>query len=325
MAYVFTKQCFEQRYPLEQFTVVQAKREDVADEISSAHVAIPLMCRLDESLITKARNLRLIIQYGVGVEGIDIDFASRRGIYVANIASRWSGNAASCAEMAIFLSLALLRKFNELRTSIQIKRLGMPMGEMLQGKHVLIVGFGNIAKELCLRLDAFGCKVSAFRKSDVWGEEEDDLAIRAEKVLRVKGVMSNNVELECVLSQTDIVILTCVLDDGSRGLVDDTFISMCKKGVKIVNVARGGLINYEAACRGLESGKIGGMGLDVQWYEPFDPSDPLTTHEKVVMTPHVAGVTDTSYKNMGEIVMKESTKVLLDHSAPEGCINAALL
>ena len=78
-------------------------------------------------------------------------------------------------------------------------------------------------------------------------------------------------------------------------------ISGCFQGALLVNIARGGLVNYESAYQGLESGHLGGLGTDVAWSEPFDPNDPILKFKSVIMTPHVAGVTEFSYRSMAKV------------------------
>jgi phosphoglycerate dehydrogenase-like enzyme len=93
-------------------------------------------------------------------------------------------------------------------------------------------------------------------------------------------------------------------------MINAKFLNYCKKDkVYIVNVARGGLLDYDAVLAGLDSGKVGGCGLDVQFYEPFDPEDPFATHPNVYLTPHVAGVTETSYRAMAKVVAEEVRRV----------------
>lgn len=91
--------------------------------------------------------------------------------------------------------------------------------------------------------------------------------------------------------------------------------------MRIVNVARGGLLDYDAMLDGLRSGHIGGLGLDVQWQEPFDPCDAIAQHPRVVLTPHVAGVTHASYRAMAEIVARQARRVARGE-VPEGVVNA---
>lgn len=305
--YLFTKEALNTKAPT--CEVVQCDRQDVSTQIVDADVVVPLMTELKADVLKKAKKLKLIIQYGAGVEGVDIPTATQLGIFVSNIPSKDTGNAASCAEMAIFLILSVLRKLHEMLDSIEKSRLGVPLGVMLQGKHVLVVGFGNIAKELILRLHPFGVKMSALRKNGhKWDTCGDELGKQSEALLCHKGTFAEE-HLMALLPCIDIIVLTCSLDESNRHMVNSKFISMCKDGVYIVNVARGGLIDYKTALDGLHSGKIAGMGLDVQFWEPFDPKDSISQHDRVVLTPHVAGVTETSYRNMADIVSEETLRI----------------
>eukprot|EP00887_Chlorella_sp_A99_P000709 scaffold5.g709.t1 len=290
--------------------VVQCTRQDVAEQIRDADVAVPLMSQLDAELLRSAERLKLVIQYGVGVEGIDIPTATELGIWVANIHSAGTGNAISCAEHAIFLMLATLRDTTEMAASIAMRRLGQPLGQTLYGKCVLVVGFGNIAKELIVRLQAFGVTISALRRQAHWGQAADALTAAAEAALAAKGCWP--ADTARLAADADLVVLTCHQDASSRGMVNAEFLGHCKQGVRIVNVARGGLLDYEAVLAGLDSGLIGFLGLDVQaswqdwlWQEPIDPEDPTVQHPRVYLSPHIAGVTEMSYRNMAQIVGEE--------------------
>nr|GEW46813.1 D-isomer specific 2-hydroxyacid dehydrogenase family protein [Tanacetum cinerariifolium] len=89
--------------------------------------------------------------------------------------------------------------------------------------------------------------------------------------------------------------------DIVTGIIDKAFISAMKKGGLLVNIARGGLLNYEALHNGLISGQLGGLGIDVAWREPFDPDDPILNFPNVLLTPHVAGVTECSFRSMAKV------------------------
>jgi len=116
-------------------------------------------------------------------------------------------------------------------------------------------------------------------------------------------------DLKRLLRGADIVVLTCTLNAATQGMVDEEFLNACKPGVRIINVARGGLLDYGAVRQGLDSGKIGGLGVDVAWQEPLDPADPLWTHPRVIATPHIAGVTELSYRNMAHSLAAEVRRV----------------
>ncbi|MED6205106.1 hypothetical protein PIB30_015013 [Stylosanthes scabra] len=139
--------------------------EHVPQAIPNYHVCIVKSMKLDSHIISRAARMQLIMQYGVGIEGVDVQAATNHGIKVARIPSHATGNSASCAEMAIYLILALLRKQNELQISIQQRKLGEPITETLLGKTIFILGFGNIGMDLAHRLRPFGVKVIATKRS----------------------------------------------------------------------------------------------------------------------------------------------------------------
>lgn len=123
-----------------------------------AHIIIPFMTRFDKELIDKCKNAKLIIQYGVGVEGIDKEYCKEKKIFVSNILSFFNGNSQSCAEHCLFLTFNLLRRLNYLSSSFQNQSLGYPLGETLYKNKVLIYGYGDISRQLLLRLSMFECK-----------------------------------------------------------------------------------------------------------------------------------------------------------------------
>ena len=126
-------------------------RESLPEEILDAVVVVPLMSRISRELIASARRLKLIMQFGVGLEGVDLAAARELGVPVANIPSQSSGNAQSCAEHAIFLAIALLRDVNGMRESLLSGGLGSPTGRTLFGATVLIYGFGDLGRSLSTR------------------------------------------------------------------------------------------------------------------------------------------------------------------------------
>ena len=294
--------------------VVQCDRREVDEVIGDAHVIIPLMCQLDRARLEKAKLARLIIQYGAGVEGVDAGAARDLGILLSNIPSRDTGNAESCAEMVIFLTLAALRRIREMEESVRTRRLGGPCGAMLKGANVCCVGNGSIARALRPRLRGFGVRQSVLtRRASAELDEDPDVAVWAQ--------LSDVAGMSHLLQAADVVVFACSLNEESRGMMNDAFLALCKPGVIIINVARGGLLDYDATARGLETGLIGGMGLDVQWDEPMDPEDAVFRHPCVYCTPHVAGVTQTSYRAMAKVVIDETVKTLIRGERPTIVLN----
>jgi len=168
-------------------------------------------------------------------------------------------------------------------------------------------------------LKAFQVHVTAVRKRS-WSsltQQERDIA----EMVDQKCSMT---EIPKLLQSIDVVVLACVQDEETIGMIDHDFLGHCKDGVKIVNVCRGGLLDESAIVHHLRSGKIGGMGLDVQWIEPFDPNHEITQHPNVILTPHVAGVTWSSYQTMAEIVAREVQKIKAGEN-PTRIVNSHLL
>ncbi|CAK9856119.1 unnamed protein product, partial [Sphagnum jensenii] len=285
-------------------------REEVADKIADYDMCVVRMMRLDSAVIARATSLKLIVQFGVGLEGVDIEAATRAGIKVAKIPSAGTGNALSCAEHSIYLILSLLRYQKEMAETFEAKRLGGPVGETLYGKTVLILGYGNIGKELAIRLRPFGVKILAIKRS--WTKEVNPLNGYRDGIDNGDQRIDEKGGIECLLefaSRADIIVTCCVLNHETAGIVNRTFLREMKKGARLVNVARGGLLDYEAVKEALASGQLGGLAMDVAWSEPFDPSDPILQYPNVLITPHVAGVTELSYSNMGKIIAESAIQL----------------
>lgn len=144
----------------------------------------------------------------------------------------------------------------------------------MSGRRALIVGWGAIARELAPRLAAMGVRVSATRRS-AWG-----VADPAAAALHERG---SPADLLPLLQKADVVILTCTLNEFTRGMVNARFIDAMPHGAILINVARGGLMDYDAVLERLQSGALGGLGTDVAWHEPHDPSDALALHPRCVI------------------------------------------
>ncbi|KAK6940343.1 D-isomer specific 2-hydroxyacid dehydrogenase, NAD-binding domain, partial [Dillenia turbinata] len=278
---------------------------DIPDAIASYDLCVVKNMKLDSNIISRAKKMKLIMQYGVGLEGVDINAATRCGIKVARIPGGTSGNAASCAEMAIYLMIGLLRKQNEMQISIKEKKLGEPIGETLLGKTVFILGFGSIGISLAKRLRAFGVKIIATKRS--WSSlqkdsDESNGFIYGDSIDDLVDKKGTHEDIYDFAGSADIVVTCLTLNNQTAGIVNKTFISSMKKGSLLVNIARGGILDYEAVAHHLKSGHLGGLGIDVAWSEPFDPEDPILKFPNVIITPHVAGVTEFSYRSMAKVV-----------------------
>uniref|UniRef100_I1Q9M0 Uncharacterized protein n=1 Tax=Oryza glaberrima TaxID=4538 RepID=I1Q9M0_ORYGL len=259
--------------------------EEVPDVIQNYHLCIVKNRLIDSDIIAKASQMKVIMQYGVGIEGIDVNAATEHKIKVARINGSTTGNAVSCAEMAIYLTLGILRKQKMMDTAVKRKDLGSPVGDTIFGKRVLILGFGAIGVEIAKRIRPFGVKILATKRN--WSAET--LPCDIDELVDKKGGPEDMYEFT---GEADIVI-TCLL------LSNET-------GSYLVNIARGHILDYDAVFDHLKSGHLGGLGIDVAWTEPYDPEDPILKFSNVIITPHTAGVTEYSFRAAAKIVLTYS-------------------
>jgi phosphoglycerate dehydrogenase-like enzyme len=250
-------------------------------------VLSPLGSTIDGGLMD-ACGARFVQQFGVGVSGVDLDAARARGIPVANVPGGESGNATAVAELAVLLLLALLRRFSEARAGVAEKAVGSPMGLMLRGRTVAVLGTGDIGVELARRLAAFGVHVVGIGRRDAAAYPE---------AAAVVGTFRRADDLPAALAGCDDLVVACPLTEATRGIVDDAALAALRPGGHLVNVGRGPVVDRDGLLAALRSGHLAGAGLDVTWTEPIDPHDELLA-ENVVVTPHVGGITEESYAGM---------------------------
>ena len=216
-------------------------------------------------------NLKVIARTGVGVDDVDVDAASERGIPVAITPGV---NSTAVAEGAFAHMLQLVKSLGPLTEIVRsggwAERTSVPVGD-LDGATLGIVGFGNIGRRVKAIAEAFGMTVLAYDPV-----AEVPRANRAETV-------------DEILRASDIVTLHVPLLETTRHMVDARAVKTMKDGAILINTSRGGLIDEDAALAGLESGKLGGVGLDSFESEPPQPH-PLYQHARTVLSPHVMGL-----------------------------------
>ncbi|MBC7360532.1 Phosphoglycerate dehydrogenase [Desulfacinum infernum DSM 9756] len=288
-----------ERY-LPEDTILYCPKEQIYSLIDQVDVAIPLMSRLDRDLIYKGGRLRLIQQFGVGLEGVDLAAARERGISVANVPSDKTGNAASVAEWVIFLMLALARDFPSQLKNIAERKLGVPTGKTLFGKKVGIVGMGNLGKAITFRLKALGMQILALKRHP--GE--------CEKLYELVDFLGGPDDLDKLLQEVDFLILAVPLTAETKNLIGKCEFSLMKPNAYLINVSRGPVVDYLALLEALENRQIAGVGLDVFWSEPIDPNDPLFRYN-VIVSPHIAGVTDLSLDSIAKEVAENIDRLRL--------------
>jgi phosphoglycerate dehydrogenase-like enzyme len=286
--------------------VLACAPEKVAEVARDADVMIPTVSHVGEEALRSPR-LKLVQQYGAGLDTVDIPAATRHGVYVANVPSAGTGNAESVAELTLLFMLALARQYPRSQECLQQRKLGTPMGMALKGRTAAIVGYGGIGQEVARRLAGFDMKILAVsRRGPKAGEVATDFHGGPDT-------------LHEVLRQADFVIVAPPLNDETRGLMGRAEFACMKPTAFVINVARGPVVDYDALFAALKESRIAGAGLDVFWYEPFDPTDPIFSCN-VIATPHIGGATDLSLQGIAKKVAENINRVRRGE-APLNCVN----
>jgi D-3-phosphoglycerate dehydrogenase / 2-oxoglutarate reductase len=260
------------------------KGEDLVESMADADaVIVRSATRITREALARANHLRVIGRAGVGVDNIDVEAATERGIAVLNAPS---GNTVSAAELAFALLLALVRQVPRADRSMKDgawdrKSFG---GIELYGKTLGLVGAGRIGATVAKRARAFGMNVVAF-----------DPFINAE---RAESLGIEAVTLDEVLERADVISLHVPLTDATRGLLGESELKRMKRGAFLVNAARGGVVDEAALYRALTEGWIAGAALDVFEAEPPPPDHPLRSLSNVVLTPHLGAATIEAQENV---------------------------
>lgn len=252
--------------------------EEHAALVENAFGVIAGTERYDDKLLQRAKALRVIVRFGVGLDNFDMEAIRRRGIRVGVIA-----NYNAVAEYALTLMLALLKNLprydGEVRRGLWPR---FPMGE-LTGKTVGIVGFGRIGRRLAELLRGFGVTLLVY---DPFVSPETAASLGGEAVT-----------LDVLLERSDVVSLHLPATAETFHLIGRETIGKMKEGALLVNTARGSLVDEEALCAALRENRLGGAALDVFETEPAGKEHPLCALPNVVLSPHAAASTVETNRN----------------------------
>jgi D-3-phosphoglycerate dehydrogenase len=251
--------------------------------------------KMTPELIDLATNLKVIGRAGTGVDNVDIPAATRRGIIVANAPE---SNSVAAAEHTLALSLALFRNVPQAHASLVEGRWDRAKfkGAELYGKTLGVIGFGRIGQLVAARAQSFDMEVLAF-----------DKFVSAER-FRELGVEGCD-ELSDLLGRADLVTLHVPKTPETIGLIDAEAIGQMKDGARVVNCARGELVELDDLLAGLESGKLAGAALDVFPSEPFT-EHPIFARDDVVVTPHLGASTAEAQDRAGVVTAEQVTEAL---------------
>ncbi|HKI57219.1 MAG TPA: phosphoglycerate dehydrogenase [Trueperaceae bacterium] len=265
--------------------------------------------KVDDELIRAASSLRVIGRGGVGVDNIDLESASRRGILVVNAPE---ANNVSAAELAIALMLNAARGVARADRLIRARTWDRKfLGRELKGSRLGIVGLGRIGSLVARRAQGLGMTVMAY-----------DPYITRRRAEELKVELFD--ELHAMLSRSDFLTVHTPLTEETEGIIGPDELGRLPDGAVVVNAARGGIIQEPALLAALESGKLFGAGLDVYVSEPPDPSQPLFQRDDVVLSAHLGANTAEAQARIGTEIL-ERTVLALEGDYSRGVVNAPAL
>lgn len=261
--------------------------------------------KLTASIIENAERLKIIARAGVGVDNIDIAAATKKGIIVVNSPS---GNTIAAAEHTLAMMFALSRQIPEADKSLKLAEWRRKdfMGVELYRKCLAIVGLGKIGSHVAKVANSMGMRVIGY---DPYVSPE-----RASKM----GIELFN--LEELFSQADYITLHVPKTPETRHMISDRSFGHMKDGVRIINCARGGLIDENALCEAIQSGKVGGAALDTFESEPLGKSPLQELGKKVILTPHLGASTEEAQINVA-VDVAEQVKSVLQGEHAQNAIN----
>jgi len=265
--------------------------------------------KVNAGLMDGAAKLRVIGRAGVGVDNIDVSAATARGIVVMNAPD---GNTITTAEHTIALLVALARNVPQANSSVKAAKWERKrfVGAELQGKTLGIVGLGRIGRAVAARARAFGMRIVA-HDPFIAGEQARELEIES-------------APLDEVFSRADFLTVHTPLTNDTRAIVGREAFAKMKTGARIINCARGGLVDEAALFDALKSGRIAGAALDVFEQEPPPADHPLLSLEQVIVTPHLGASTTEAQEGVAFTVAEQMRDYLLS-GALRGAVNVPAL
>ncbi|MCY4008852.1 MAG: hydroxyacid dehydrogenase [Anaerolineaceae bacterium] len=269
-----------------------SRAETLSAVAHSTALIVRSATQVDAALLAAARQLRFVVRAGAGVDNVDLPCATERGIIVMNTPGV---NALAVAEYTIGLLLALARYIPQAHMSLREGEWNQQafMGVTLYGKVLGIYGFGRIGQAVAERAQAFGMRFLAH-------DPFVPAAAMAEKGVEAVG-------LETLWAEADFLSLHAEVNEHTRGIVNEASIARMKPGVRIINAARGALIDTSALAAALQRGAIAGAALDVFEPEPPPADYPLLAAPGVVHTPHLAA----NAKEVQEALARAAADTLL--------------
>lgn len=280
------------------------KGAELAAAVKGVHaIAVRSATKITAEVVEAADALKIVGRAGAGVDTIDVPACSRKGVLVVNTPG---GNSITTAEHALFLLFSLVRHIPQATASVKAGKWEKKKfnGTEIFGKTLGVMGLGAIGRIVADRALGMKMKVIAC----------DPMIKKDAAPKHIVDLLSMGVELvsfDELLERSHMITIHAPLMPETKNLINDAAFAKMKKGVFLVNCARGGIVDEAAAKRALDEGKLAGLALDVFVEEPPPADHPLLAHERVICTPHVGASTNEAQENVAVDVAEQIAAYLL--------------
>ncbi|WP_218672714.1 C-terminal binding protein [Oceanobacillus timonensis] len=281
--------------------------DEVIEACHDADGIINLYAPISSRVIGELTNCKVITRYGVGVDTIDLGAATEKGICIGNVPDYGIDEV---SDHSLALIMSLLRKINSSNQIVKNGTWDVNLSKPVYRLKTLtigLVGFGNIPRRLAMKLQALGVNV-----------------VVSDPFVSVEIAEESNVtlvSLEELCEKSDVISVHAPLNAGTRGMIGTKEFKLMKKGVYLVNTARGPVIDENSLIEALKNGIVAGVGLDVLESEPIESNHPFLTMDNVILTPHMAGYSEESAEEMRSKTALGITDVLLYGQYPKYLVN----
>lgn len=265
-------------------------------QIKDSTVLVNGLGKIDKLIIDACPNLKMIHQIGTGTDMVDVDYCSKKSIFVANVPKN---NAVSVAEHTLYLMIYLAKNMKQASGSLITRRVLSIMGSELRKKILVIIGLGYTGIEVAKLAKALGMIVIGITKNPSNHTSE-------------KKFLDNVVNIERLsefISQADYVSIHTPLTEETRNMIGTKELNLMKKSAYLVNVARAALVDRESLFKALSTAQIRGAAFDVFWEEPAEPNDKFLKLDNFLLTPHIAGWTVESVEETVRLIVKNIQNV----------------
>jgi len=283
--------------------------EDLIKNCKDADAILNQYAKITPRVIEKLDNVKIITRYGIGVDNIDLDAATKKGIFVANVLY----DICDVADHTITLMLSLTRKIILIKKSVKKLEWDWKIFHPIlrvKGKTVGIIGLGKVGREVAKRINGFDINLLAC---------DPYISVNVFKKYNAKRV-----DHDTLLEQSDIVTLHIPLNNETRHMISTNQLNKMKRSAILINAARGGLVDEKALYKSLNEKKIAGAGLDVLEQEPIEKDNPFLSLDNVIITPHMGWYSEEAVDEVQRIAAEQVLQCL-QGKVPVNLVNKDVL